>query len=68
MGRVGVCMLCVCDSEYRERGVGDRVNTTMMSKTLYVVGLEEAAAREVRLGKNPMSLCVTQEFIIVLRM
>ena len=30
MGRVGVCMLCACDSEERERGVGAGANATMM--------------------------------------
>ena len=36
-GPVGVpvrCMLCVCDSEQRERGVGANVNATMLSETL----------------------------------
>ena len=32
--RVGVCMLCVCDSEEGECGVGTGVNVTMMSETL----------------------------------
>ena len=39
---MGVCMMCVFDSEEREHGVGDGVNTTMMSETLEVVGLTEA--------------------------
>ena len=34
VGRVGVCILCVCDSEKREHGVGDTVNATMLSETL----------------------------------
>ncbi len=34
VGRVGVCMLCVCDSEERERGVGAGVNGTILSATL----------------------------------
>ena len=34
VGRVRVCMLCVGNSEERERGVGTSVNTTMMSETL----------------------------------
>ena len=34
VGRVGVCMLCVCDSEHRECGMGAGVNTTMMSEPL----------------------------------
>jgi hypothetical protein len=50
-------MLCVCDSEQRERGVGVRVNATMLSETLQVVGLAEAAARAVRLRKPPINLC-----------
>ncbi len=39
MGRVGrvwrvvVCMLCACDSEDRDHGVGAGVNATMMSET-----------------------------------
>ena len=33
------------------------MNDTMLSETLYVVGLAEAAARTVRLRKKPMSLC-----------
>jgi hypothetical protein len=28
--RVGVCMLCVCDIEERERGVDAGVNATML--------------------------------------
>ena len=42
-------MLCVGDSEQRECGVGASVNATMLSETLQVVGLSEAAARAVRL-------------------
>ena len=34
VGRVWVCMLCVCDSEERERGVGAGVNATILSETL----------------------------------
>jgi hypothetical protein len=34
VGRVGVCMLCVCDSEERERGVGAGVNAIMLSEAL----------------------------------
>ena len=30
----GVCMMCVGNSEKRECGVGDSVNTTMLSETL----------------------------------
>ena len=58
MGRVGVCMLCVCDSEQRERGVGVRVNATIQSETLYFVGVAKAATRAVRLRKKTMNLCV----------
>ncbi len=38
VGRVGVCILCVRDSEQRECEVGAGVNATMLSATLYVVG------------------------------
>ena len=34
VGRVRVCMLCVGNSEQRERGVGASVNATMLSETL----------------------------------
>ncbi len=34
VGRVGVCILCVCDNEDCERGVGAGVNDTMLSETL----------------------------------
>ncbi len=34
VGRVGVCILCVGNSEQRERGVGPSVNVTMLSETL----------------------------------
>ena len=43
--RVGVCMLCACDSEERDHGVGAGVNTTMLSETLEVVGLTETVRR-----------------------
>jgi hypothetical protein len=33
VGRVGVCMLFVGDSEERERGVDVPVNTTILSET-----------------------------------
>ena len=36
--RVGVCMLCVCDREERERGVGAGVNAIVMSKRGPTVG------------------------------
>ena len=42
MGRVGVCMLCVGNSEQRERGVGAGVNDTILSETLEVVGFVES--------------------------
>ena len=47
-GRVGVYMLCVRASEERELGVGAGVNDTILSETLKVVGLAEAAARAFR--------------------
>ena len=34
VGRVGIFMVCVCDSEERECGEGDGVNDTMLSETL----------------------------------
>ena len=34
VGRVGVCVLCVDNAEEGERGVGSRVNDTMLSETL----------------------------------
>ena len=37
MGRMGVCMMCVCDGEEREWGLGVGVNTPMMSSTLVFV-------------------------------
>ncbi len=36
VGRVGVCMLCVDDSEESERGVGVGVTGIMMSETFGV--------------------------------
>ena len=52
MGRVGVCMLCAGDSEEREHGVGAKVNATMLSETLEVVGLAQAAGRPLWLRKK----------------
>ena len=37
VGRMGVCMMCVCDGEEREWGLGVGVNTPMMSSTLVFV-------------------------------
>ena len=34
VGRVGVCILCVCDNEKRERGVDVRGNVSILSETL----------------------------------
>jgi hypothetical protein len=48
---------CACDSEEREHGVGAGVNATMLSETLKVVGLAEAARRPFWLRKKPMNLC-----------
>jgi hypothetical protein len=50
-----VCMLCVCDREERECGVGAGVNATMLSATLAIIRLAEAAARAFRLRKNSMT-------------
>ena len=57
VGRVGVCMLCVDDSEKRDRGVGASVNATMLSETLQVVGLVEDVRRAV--------FSDTQEFFLI---
>ena len=57
VGRVGVCMLCACDNEEREHGMGSGVNATMLSQTLAVISLAESAARAFRLRKKPMNLC-----------
>ncbi len=37
VGRVGVCILCSCDSEECEYGVGVGVNVTMLSETVEVI-------------------------------
>jgi hypothetical protein len=37
-------ILCACDSEERERGVGAGVNTTVLLETLQLACLAEAAA------------------------
>ena len=47
----------VCDNEKCESGVGVRVNVTIQSETLQVVGLSEVVGRVVRLRKKPMNLC-----------
>ncbi len=54
---VGVCMLCACDTEEREHGVGAGVNGTMLSETLEVVGLTEAVRKPFWFRKIPMNLC-----------
>ncbi len=41
VGRVEMCMLCVCDSEERELGVGTGVNGTMLSGTPCITGSEK---------------------------
>ena len=51
------CVYCVGDSEQRESGVGSIVNDIMMSETLKVVGLVEAAGRSFWFRKKPMNLC-----------
>jgi hypothetical protein len=38
-----------CDTEERDRGVGDVVNVTMMFVTLQVVGITEAVRTVIRL-------------------
>ncbi len=45
MGRVGVCMSCVRDSEEREDGVGPGVNATILSETLQLVVFAEVAEK-----------------------
>ena len=52
MGRVGMCMMCACDSEEREHGVGAGVNATMMSETLGVINLGESVPRVFRFRKG----------------
>jgi hypothetical protein len=56
-GRVGVCILCVCDREECDRGVGTGVNDPMLQNTTDRMDAE-AAARVFRLRKRPMNLCV----------
>ncbi len=54
---MGVCMLCVGDSEERERGVGTGVTATMLSETPYIGRVAEAATRQFRFRKKPRNLC-----------
>jgi hypothetical protein len=35
VGRVGVCMMCVCDSEERDHGVGAGANATRFCQKQY---------------------------------
>jgi hypothetical protein len=49
--------LCACDSEECEHGVGAGVNATMLSETLEVVRLAEAARRPFWSQKKTMNLC-----------
>ncbi len=46
--RVCVCMLCVCDTEEREDGVGAGVNATILSETLEVVLVDQFKQLEQR--------------------
>ncbi len=39
---VGVCMLCACDIEELEHGVGAGVNTVTLSETVQVISLAES--------------------------
>ncbi len=41
---VGVCMLCACDIEESEDGVGAGVNTVILSETVQVISLVESLA------------------------
>ena len=43
--------------DHCERGVGVSVNATMLSDTLYVVGIVEVTRSEVRFRKEPMNMC-----------
>jgi hypothetical protein len=56
VGRVGVCMLCACDSEDREHGVGAGVNATMLSERIGIISLAESAARAFRLHSFSFSV------------
>jgi hypothetical protein len=50
--------LCACESEERGHGVSAGVNATLLSGTLYSMGLAEFNARaRFRLRKKPMNLC-----------
>ena len=54
VGKVGVCVGCVGNSERLERGVGTSVNDTILSETLLVVGLVEAVGRpKIAVTKDP---------------
>ena len=57
MERVGVCMLCVGDRDQCECGVDDSLNVTMLSETLWVVGLTEAVKGRYFCEKKTMNLC-----------
>jgi hypothetical protein len=57
VGRVEVCMLCACDSEEREHGVGTGVNATMLLERIGIISLAESAARAFQLRGKPMNLC-----------
>jgi hypothetical protein len=45
-------MLCACDSEEREHGVGAGVNTTVLSETPQAKSLGESATKAFRLRKK----------------
>ncbi len=55
--RAGVCILCVCDNEECERGVGTGVNGTMLSETLKIVALTDTVVMSFRLRKKTINLC-----------
>ena len=57
MVREGVCILCVCDNEEWERGVGTGVNGTMLLETLKIVTLTDTVVMSFRLRKKTINLC-----------
>ena len=47
MGRVGVSMLCVCDFEERERGVGAGVNANVLPDQRQICVYYESIKRKL---------------------
>jgi hypothetical protein len=50
-------MLCACEKEEREHGVGAGVNATMLLERIGTISLAESASRAFRLREKPMNLC-----------